>query len=101
MLSKQLGLCRRFVWAQLGDHIMELSRNKCASNVIEKCLATGGQGEVKKWVDSLCAKHDKLAELMKDQYGNYVCFTAFLVGSMLFQHPTPLHSSISASITLH
>lgn len=67
------------MWEQLGDHIMELSRNKCASNVIEKCLATGDRSEVRKWVDTLCTKHDKLAELMKDQFGNYVCFTAFLV----------------------
>lgn len=57
---------------------MDLSRNKCASNVIEKCLATGNQEEVGQWVDTLCAKQDKLAELMKDQFGNYVCFTAFL-----------------------
>ena len=58
---------------------MDLSRNKCASNVIEKCLATGSRTEIKQWVDTLCAKHDRLAELMKDQFGNYVCFTAFLV----------------------
>ncbi len=61
---------------------MDLSRNKCASNVIEKCLATGDRNEVKHWVDSLCSKHDRLAELMRDQFGNYVCFTAFLVGSL-------------------
>ena len=66
---------------------MDLSRNKCASNVIEKCLATGSRTEVKQWVDTLCAKHDKLAELMKDQFGNYVCFTAFLV-SYLSAHMT-------------
>lgn len=68
-----------YAWSQLGSHIMELSRKKSASNVIEKCLATGERSEVCKWVDILCAKNDRLAELMKDRFGNYVCFTAFVV----------------------
>lgn len=93
-------VARRFVWSQLGDHILDLSRNKCASNVIEKCLATGDRAEVDTWVSALCAKHDRLAELMKDQFGNYVCFTAFLVRPALPVKGLPLLPSHDAGLHL-
>ncbi|KAK4238955.1 armadillo-type protein [Achaetomium macrosporum] len=55
--------------------LLTLSRNKCASNVVEKCIVCGTAEEQRAIRDQLIAGGDDncpLFQLTKDQYGNYV-----------------------------
>jgi hypothetical protein len=48
-----------------------LSMQKFSSNVVEKCLEKGGEIVLSKFIDEIYTNY-KIADLMKNNYGNYV-----------------------------
>lgn len=74
-------MCREEIISRLQDHIVELSTHKFASNVVEKCLQHGSNGQRRKLISTMLGEQsglsptdaDQLLQTMtKDQYGNYV-----------------------------
>jgi mRNA-binding protein PUF3 len=56
--------------------ILTFSRHKYASNVVERCLTYGNDGQRRELVEAIIAKdnlgENQLSHLLKDGYGNYV-----------------------------
>ncbi|KAG6497232.1 hypothetical protein ZIOFF_045125 [Zingiber officinale] len=66
---------RSVIIKQLTGQIVQMSQQKFASNVIEKCLAFGSLEERQLLVNEMLGSTDEnepLQAMMKDQFGNYV-----------------------------
>ena len=61
-------------------NIIKLSMQKFSSNVVEKCLVKGDVDAREKYLDEL-ASSDAMAELVQDQYANYVIQRALSVAT--------------------
>lgn len=88
--------CRDQVLNDLSEHMLTLSRDKFASNVVERCLKHGTQEQQRGIIDQFLRNEPAFVQMMKDDYGNYVCFKAFEVRSChmsLSNGNSPLMSS--------
>ncbi|KAJ2006062.1 mRNA binding protein puf3 [Coemansia thaxteri] len=67
---------RSLVCARVRGHVLQLSKHKFASNVVEKCIAYGDPKDRKALIDEITlVRRDgscHLVTMMKDQYANYV-----------------------------
>jgi pumilio RNA-binding family len=56
------------------SHVLQLSRHKFSSNVIEKCCIHGDDADRDVILDDVIGKGDNspLVQMVRDQYGNYV-----------------------------
>ncbi|KAJ2684367.1 mRNA binding protein puf3 [Coemansia spiralis] len=67
---------RSLVCARVRGHVLQLSKHKFASNVVEKCVAYGDAKDRKALIDEITlVRRDgscHLITMMKDQYANYV-----------------------------
>ncbi|KAJ2823424.1 mRNA binding protein puf3, partial [Coemansia sp. 'formosensis'] len=67
---------RSLVCARVRGHVLQLSKHKFASNVVEKCIAYGDPKDRKALIDEITlVRRDgscHLITMMKDQYANYV-----------------------------
>lgn len=75
--------CREQVLLDLGPHIIDLSRDKFASNVVERCLKHGSATQRRSIIQEFLQNETALIAMMRDDYGNYVCYSAFEVCCML------------------
>lgn len=61
---------------KIRGQVLQMSKHKFASNVVEKCVAYGSQSDRRALIDEVChAKADGVIPLhvmMKDQFANYV-----------------------------
>ncbi|KAJ2672169.1 mRNA binding protein puf3, partial [Coemansia sp. RSA 1285] len=67
---------RSLVCSRVRGHVLQLSKHKFASNVVEKCIAHGEPKDRKVLIDEATAVRrdgsSNLVNMMKDQYANYV-----------------------------
>ncbi|KAJ2541808.1 mRNA binding protein puf3, partial [Coemansia sp. RSA 1933] len=67
---------RSLVCSRVRGHVLQLSKHKFASNVVEKCIAYGEPKDRKVLIDEATAVRrdgsSNLVNMMKDQYANYV-----------------------------
>eukprot|EP00252_Welwitschia_mirabilis_P006490 TRINITY_DN1737_c0_g2_i1.p1 TRINITY_DN1737_c0_g2~~TRINITY_DN1737_c0_g2_i1.p1 ORF type:complete len:139 (-),score=40.23 TRINITY_DN1737_c0_g2_i1:387-803(-) len=66
---------RAAVIRKLAGQIVKMSRQKFASNVVEKCLVFGSPAERELLITEMLGSTDEnepLQEMMKDQFANYV-----------------------------
>ena len=70
-------LCRECVLRDLSQQMVALSRDKFASNVVERCLQFGSLEQRRSIIEEFLVNEQALVQMMKDDYGNYVCFRAF------------------------
>ena len=61
----------------LSQQMVALSRDKFASNVVERCLQFGSLDQRRSIIEEFLVNEQALVQMMKDDYGNYVCFRAF------------------------
>jgi hypothetical protein len=65
---------------QFFGKLSTLSMQKFSSNVVEKCLEKGGEIILSRFIDEI-QYNNKIAELMKNNYGNYVVQKALKISS--------------------
>ncbi|KAJ2713645.1 mRNA binding protein puf3 [Coemansia spiralis] len=67
---------RALVCSRVRGHVLQLSKHKFASNVVEKCIAYGEPKDRRALIDEITAVRrdgsSNLVTMMKDQYANYV-----------------------------
>ncbi|KAJ2718059.1 mRNA binding protein puf3, partial [Coemansia sp. Benny D115] len=67
---------RSLVCSRVRGHVLQLSKHKFASNVVEKCIAYGEPKDRKALIEEITAVRrdgsSNLVNMMKDQYANYV-----------------------------
>ncbi|KAJ1990635.1 mRNA binding protein puf3 [Coemansia spiralis] len=67
---------RSLVCSRVRGHVLQLSKHKFASNVVEKCIAYGELKDRKALIEEATAVRrdgsSNLVNMMKDQYANYV-----------------------------
>ncbi|KAJ1917205.1 mRNA binding protein puf3 [Mycoemilia scoparia] len=67
---------RKLVCAQIKGRLLELSKHKFASNVVEKCIVHGSGEDRQDLINEVVPPRSEdssiLVEMMKDQYANYV-----------------------------
>uniref|UniRef100_K3XMZ7 PUM-HD domain-containing protein n=1 Tax=Setaria italica TaxID=4555 RepID=K3XMZ7_SETIT len=66
---------RSIIIEKLAGQIIQMSQQKFASNVVEKCLTFGGPTEREVLINEMLGTTDEnepLQAMMKDQFGNYV-----------------------------
>lgn len=63
----------------LTPHVLALSRDKFASNVVERCLKHGAPQQRSLIVHQFLCNESAFVHMTKDDYGNYVAYSAFEV----------------------
>ena len=56
-------------------HVMTFSKNKCGSNVVERCMRAATKEQLRQILESIVSSKSDASNslaLMKDQFGNYV-----------------------------
>ncbi|PIA16082.1 ARM repeat-containing protein [Coemansia reversa NRRL 1564] len=76
VMERGKAMDRILVCSRVRGHVLQLSKHKFASNVVEKCIAYGETKDRKSLIEEIVTVRrdgsSNLVNMMKDQYANYV-----------------------------
>ncbi|KAJ2799193.1 mRNA binding protein puf3 [Coemansia guatemalensis] len=99
VMERGKAMDRILVCSRVRGHVLQLSKHKFASNVVEKCIAYGEPKDRKSLIEEIVTVRrdgsSNLVNMMKDQYANYV------VQKMLDVVDEPQRDAILSKIQPH